>query len=133
MQNFRQEMLNVTSLHAERSHEQIADSGAQVILDFIKNIRNQMNDIRATLGNSLNIGLGKKLDYFQNELDALQLKMDASFSALKTKAATDALSVEKIISAREAIIRSGLASLSKCAEDEFASMNQRLDRMEGSL
>jgi len=130
-QSFRQEMLNVTS---EGGQEMLAESGSQVILDFIHKIQAQLNEIRSkTLGISLNSGLGKNLDYFQVELDALQQKMVESFSALKAKAASDALSMQKILTAKEANIRSGLVSLSKCAEEEFTTMNQHLDRMEACL
>jgi len=133
LHNFRQEMLTVTSPDAEGSHESILDSGSNVILDFISKIRGQLNEIRSTLGTSVSNGLGKKLDAFQLELDGLQMKMDLNFSALKAKAANDALSMQKILTAKEASIRSGLVSLSKCAEEEFTTMNERLDTMEGIL
>lgn len=133
LHSFRQEMLTVTAPNAEGSHEKMLDSGSQVILDFIGKIRAQLNDIRSTLGTSVSNGLGKKLDNFQLELDGLQLKMYENFTALKAKAASDAISMQKIISAKEQSIRSGLVSLSKCAEEEFTTMNERLDTMEGSL
>jgi len=127
---FRQQMLNGNTPHVEVSPKKIDE---QALLDFIKNIRDQLGDIRATLGITLNPGLGNKLDHFQGELDDLQAKLDADFSALKVKAASDAISMEQFITAKEASIKSGLASLSKCAMEEFTTMNQILDRMEGSL
>jgi hypothetical protein len=102
---FRQKMECVTSPLADGSYQRLADTGSQVILDFIKSIRHQMEEIRSTLGISVNNGLGKKLDFFQSELDALQAKMDANFSATKAKAANDALSMDKMLSAKESTIR----------------------------
>jgi len=133
LHNFRQEMLTVTAPSGEGSHEKMLDTGSQVILDFIGKIRAQLNEIRSTLGTSVSSGLGKKLDNFQLELDGLQLKMYENFSAMKAKAANDAKSMQKILTAKEANIRSGLVSLSKCAEEEFTTMNERLDTMEDSL
>jgi len=127
---FRHQMLTGNATQAELPHKKIDE---QALLDFIKNIRDQLGDIRATLGLTLNPGLGNKLDHFKGELDNLQAKLDADFSALKVKAASDAISMEQFISAKEASIKSGLASLSKCAMEEFTTMNQILDRMEGSL
>jgi hypothetical protein len=129
---FRQQMLNgnATATQPELPHKKIDE---QALLDFIKTIRDQLGDIRATLGITLNPGLGNKLDHFQSELDNLQAQLDADFSALKVKAASDAISMEQFITAKEASIKSGLASLSKCAMEEFTTMNQILDRMEGSL
>lgn len=133
LHSFRQEMLTATAPNGEGSRDKMLDSGSQVILDFIGKIRAQLNEIRSTLGTSVSSGLGKKLDNFQLELDGLQLKMDENVSALKAKAANDAISVQKILTAKEASIRSGLVSLSKCAEEEFTTMNERLDTMEECL
>lgn len=133
LQTFCQEMLNMASTNNEGTPVNLVDSDSQVILDFIQNIRSHICEIRSTLQFSVSNELEKKLDCFQNELDSLQQKIEANISALKFKAGSDVLSVEKILCSREANIKSGLASLSKFAEEEFTLMNQQLDRIEVSL
>jgi hypothetical protein len=130
---FRLEWMTFNSHSVENSQEKLLETTAQTLTEFTKTIRNQMEEIRNVLGNAGSNGLGKKFDNLQSELSKLHTRMDANFSALRAKVASDANVLEKILVSKEDDLRNSLASRKKSAEQEFEDMSQRLDRMEETL
>jgi len=130
---FRLEWMTFNSHTVENSQEKLLESTAETFTEFTKSIRNQMEEIRNIFGNGGSNGLGKKLDNLQSELSKLHSRMDANFTALRAKAASDANVLEKILVSKEDHLRTSLASRKKLAEVEFEEMSQKLDRMEEAL
>jgi len=126
-------IMEVTSPDADNSQVKIVETGSQIVADFIANIKEQVNEIVLSLGNTATNGLGKKFDHLQNDIFDLQKKMDANFSAIRNKVANDTLQLKTILSTKEASIRGGLVSLQKISEEEFHEINQKLERMEEAL
>jgi hypothetical protein len=130
---FRLEFMTFNSHTVENSQEKLLEDTAQTLAEFTKTIRNQMEEIRGVLGNSGNNGVGKQFDNLQSELSKLHSLLDANFSALRAKAASDAHLLEKILVSKEDSLRNVLASRKKLAEVEYEEMSRRLDRMEEAL
>jgi len=130
LMEFRRE---VSSLTSDNDQEKIVQSCTQVLQDFGNNMKNQLDELKLSLGVAATNGMGKKIDRFQSEIIDMQAKMEANFTNLRAMASSNVMQIDKILNIKEDNLRSELASLKQESDQDFAAIHRRVDTMEDSL
>lgn len=123
----------ILGLHVDRIQDKVVKECSDMLHNFMKNVRDQLDDARKTLANSPSDGIDAGLSRFESEANQMTELMDANFTKLTQKTSSDLLRLQTMFLNQEDSIKSRWSVHHKDTQSIFAPLHDRMEIIEDPI
>eukprot|EP01118_Nematostelium_gracile_P007544 TRINITY_DN2464_c0_g1_i1.p1 TRINITY_DN2464_c0_g1~~TRINITY_DN2464_c0_g1_i1.p1 ORF type:complete len:428 (-),score=112.21 TRINITY_DN2464_c0_g1_i1:287-1570(-) len=123
----------ILGLHVDRIQDKVVKECSDMLHNFMKNVRCQLDEARKTLSHSSCDGIDAGLTKFESEANHMTEMMDANFAKLTQKTSSDLLRLQTMFLNQEDSIKSRWSMHQKDTKSIFAPLHDRMEIIEDPI
>lgn len=125
---------DILGIHVDRFQDKVVKDCSDMLHNFMKNVRTQLEDARKTLHDSSSMdGIEAGLSKFESEADQMTQYLDANFAKLTQKTSNDVLRIQTMFLNQEDAIKSQWALHHKEMKSLFTPLHDRMEIIEDPI